>query len=112
MTSGANWNPRRLAVAVIAVGLLVAVVAGASRFFVEHAKSTEPSHAARIDSSRFVPTGAEWASLAIEPVIEQVFRAEHITEGKIAVNEDSSTPVFSPYAGRVAKLMVKPSDRV
>src|SRR6202012_1396891 len=34
------------------------------------------------------------------------------TEGKIAVNEDSSTPVFSPYAGRVAKLLVKPSQMV
>jgi cobalt-zinc-cadmium efflux system membrane fusion protein len=41
-----------------------------------------------------------------------VFRAEHVTEGKIAVNEDSSTPIFSPYAGRVVKLLVKPSDVV
>ena len=58
------------------------------------------------------PTDAEWASLAIEPATEQVFRAEHVTEGKIAVNEDSSTPIFSPYAGRVVKLLVKPSDVV
>jgi hypothetical protein len=27
-----------------------------------------------------------------------------VTEGKIAVDEDRSTPVFSPYAGRVTKL--------
>jgi cobalt-zinc-cadmium efflux system membrane fusion protein len=45
-------------------------------------------------------------------VSERTFRAEHITEGKIAVNEDSSTPIFSPYAGRVTKLLVKPSDVV
>jgi cobalt-zinc-cadmium efflux system membrane fusion protein len=45
-------------------------------------------------------------------VSERIFRAEHITEGKIAVNEDSSTPIFSPYAGRVTKLLVKPSDVV
>jgi len=45
-------------------------------------------------------------------VSERIFRAEHITEGKIAVNEDSSTPIFSPYAGRVTKLLVKPSDTV
>jgi len=112
MTSGGNWTLRRLLIALAAVALLVAVVVGASRMLVEHAKSSEPSQSAKRDPSRFLPTASEWASLAVEPVIEQVFRAEHITEGKIAVNEDSSTPVFSPYAGRVAKLLVKPSDTV
>ena len=112
MTSGANWTLRRLTVALIAAALVVAVVVGVGRIFVEHAKSSEPPRAAKSDPSRFMPTDAEWASLAFEPASEQVFRAEHITEGKIAVNEDSSTPVFSPYAGRVVKLLVKPSDMV
>jgi cobalt-zinc-cadmium efflux system membrane fusion protein len=84
---------------------------GANRLFVPHAKS-ETSGANRKDPSRFVPSAAEWASLSVEPVSEQVFRTEHLTEGKIAVNEDSSTPIFSPYAGRVTKLLVKPSDVV
>jgi cobalt-zinc-cadmium efflux system membrane fusion protein len=35
-----------------------------------------------------------------------------VTEGKIAVDEDRSTPIFSPYAGRVTKLFVKPGDIV
>jgi biotin carboxyl carrier protein len=35
-----------------------------------------------------------------------------VTEGKIAVDEDRSTPIFSPYAGRVTKLFVKPGDVV
>jgi len=61
---------------------------------------------------RYTPTPAEWASLAIEPVREQVFRAETVTEGKVAVDEDRSTPVFSPYAGRVMKLLVRPGDNV
>ena len=59
-----------------------------------------------------MPSAAEWASLTVEPVTEHVFRAEHATEGKIAVNEDSSTPIFSPFAGRVTKLLVKPSEKV
>ncbi|PNA19551.1 efflux RND transporter periplasmic adaptor subunit, partial [Pseudomonas sp. FW215-R4] len=54
----------------------------------------------------------ELATLSIEPVSERVFRSEHLTEGKIAVDEDSSTPIFSPYAGRVVKLLAKPSDVV
>ena len=112
MIFGANWNLRRVVVALIAVALVVAGVVGAGRIFVERAKSSEPSRAAKSDPSRFMPSDAEWASLAFEPAKEQEFRAEHITEGKIAVNEDSSTPVFSPYAGRVMKLLVKPSDTV
>ena len=63
-------------------------------------------------SQRYTPTPAEWASLTTEPVIERAFRAEHVTEGKIAVDEDRSTPVFSPYAGRVTKLLAKPGDTV
>jgi cobalt-zinc-cadmium efflux system membrane fusion protein len=41
-----------------------------------------------------------------------VFRTEHLTEGKIAVDEDRSTLVFSPYSGRVTKLLAKPGDTV
>jgi membrane fusion protein, heavy metal efflux system len=61
---------------------------------------------------RYTPTPAEWASLTIQPVTERGFRAEHVTEGKIAIDEDRSTPVFSPYAGRVTKLLVRPGDAV
>jgi cobalt-zinc-cadmium efflux system membrane fusion protein len=60
----------------------------------------------------FYPTAAQWATLTVEPVQQRVFRAEHVTEGKIAVDEDRSTPIFSPYAGRVLKLFVKPGDTV
>jgi cobalt-zinc-cadmium efflux system membrane fusion protein len=112
MTFGANWTGRRLVIALVAIGLVVGAVTIASRTFVQRAKSSETSRAAKGDSTRFTPSAAEWASLAFEPAAEQVFRAEHVTEGKIAVNEDSSTPIFSPYAGRVVKLLVKPSDVV
>jgi cobalt-zinc-cadmium efflux system membrane fusion protein len=112
MTFGANWTGRRLVIALVAIGVVVGAVTIASRTFVQRAKSSETSRAAKGDSTRFAPSAAEWASLAFEPAAEQVFRAEHVTEGKIAVNEDSSTPIFSPYAGRVVKLLVKPSDVV
>jgi membrane fusion protein, heavy metal efflux system len=60
----------------------------------------------------FHPTSAQWATLTVEPAQQRVFRSEHVTEGKIAVDEDRSTPIFSPYAGRVTKLFVKPGDTV
>src|ERR1700692_4213340 len=71
---------------------------------------SEVSSQSRKGLQRYTPTPAEWASLTIEPVTGRTFRAETVTEGKIAVDEDKSTPVFSPYAGRVMKLMVRPGD--
>src|SRR5450432_2852243 len=108
----ANWNLRRLAIVVTTTALVGGGVAGGVRMFVPHAKSTETTHPTKVALPRYVPSAAEWASLTVEPVSEREFRAERITEGKIAVNEESSTPIFSPYAGRVTKLMVKPSDVV
>jgi cobalt-zinc-cadmium efflux system membrane fusion protein len=58
------------------------------------------------------PTPKQWASLGTSPVAEVVFRTEHMTEGKIAVDEDRATLVFSPYSGRVIKLLAKPGDAV
>jgi membrane fusion protein, heavy metal efflux system len=112
MTTIANWNLRRLAIVLTTMALVGLGVLGATRILVQHAKSTETARPAKAGLPRYVPTAAEWASLSVEPVSERVFRAEHVTEGKIAVNEESATPIFSPYAGRVTKLLVKPSDMV
>ena len=73
---------------------------------------SEISSQSRKGLQRYTPTPAEWASLTIQPVTERAFRAEHVTEGKIAIDEDRSTPVFSPYAGRVTRLLVRPGDAV
>ena len=108
----ANWSWRRLAIALVVIALVGAGIIGADRIFAQRAKPQETAAAIKRDSSHFVPSAEEWATLSIEPVSEQVFRTEHVTEGKIAINEDSSTPIFSPYAGRVTKLLVKPSDVV
>ena len=93
------------------------VLAGAAWFAFTHIGLETPGHSevssqSRKGLQRYIPTAAEWASLTIEPVAEQTFRAEIVTEGKIAVDEDRSTPVFSPYAGRVTKLLVRPGDSV
>jgi membrane fusion protein, heavy metal efflux system len=112
MSTIANWNLRRLAIAFTVPALVGLGGFGVSRMLLQHAKSFEASSQSKAVLPRYVPTAAEWASLSVEPVSERVFRAEHATEGKIAVNEESSTPIFSPYAGRVTKLLVKPSDTV
>jgi membrane fusion protein, heavy metal efflux system len=112
MITGASRKLRWLAIALAMTAVVGLGGYGISRMLVPHAKSSEVSSQSKAVLPRYVPTAAEWASLSVEPVSERVFRAEHATEGKIAVNEDSSTPIFSPYAGRVTKLLVKPSDMV
>jgi len=103
---------RKLIVA--AALLMLAGVAVYGFIVVGGAKSghSEVSSQSRKGFQRYTPTPAEWASLTIQPVAERAFRAEHVTEGKIAIDEDRSTPVFSPYAGRVTKLLVRPGDAV
>jgi membrane fusion protein, heavy metal efflux system len=101
----------------LAVGAALLVVAGLALFGYLHfggapKGNSELSSQSRKGSTRYTPTPAEWASLTTEPVTERTFRAEHVTEGKIAVDEDRSTPVFSPYAGRVTKLLARPGDSV
>ena len=66
----------------------------------------------RREGALYYPTSKQWASLTTTPVTEVVFRTEHLTEGKIAVDEDRATLVFSPYSGRVIKLLAKPGDTV
>ncbi len=75
-------------------------------------KHSDVSSQSRKNPQRYTPSATEWASLTIEPVTVKSFRSESVTEGKIAVDEDKSTPIFSPYAGRVTKLLAKPGDQV
>ncbi|MFY9952793.1 efflux RND transporter periplasmic adaptor subunit [Bradyrhizobium sp.] len=94
--------------------LLVAAAAvyGLSQIGGARNENSEVSSQSRKGVQNFTPTPSEWATLTIEPVAEKTFRAEHVTEGKVAVDEDRSTPVFSPYAGRVTKLLARPGDNV
>lgn len=112
-------NTKRLQVltkprVITSVVLLALAGAGAYGFLFAGAKGkhSEVSSQSRRNAQNFTPTPSEWATLTIEPVNAKSFRAEYVTEGKVAVDEDRSTPVFSPYAGRVTKLLAKPGESV
>jgi membrane fusion protein, heavy metal efflux system len=100
-----------------AVGVALLLLVGAAVYGLVHISGPKHGHSeissqSRKGLTRYSPTPAEWASLSIQPVVEKAFRAEHVTEGKIAIDEDRSTPVFSPYAGRVTRLLARPGDSV
>ena len=101
----------------LAVGAALLMLAPAAGYAFIHMTAAKQGHSevssqSRKGLQRYVPTPAEWASLTIQPVTERAFRAEYVTEGKIAIDEDRSTPVFSPYTGRLTRLLVRPGDSV
>ena len=107
-----RFTRQQRAVAAALLVLVAAAVYGLSQIGGARNENSEVSSQSRKGVQNFTPTPSEWATLTIEPVAEKTFRAEHVTEGKVAVDEDRSTPVFSPYAGRVTKLLARPGDNV
>jgi len=100
----------------IAAGMFALAAAAALIWFVliksDGKQGAPAARAAPAARTAFTPTPAQWATFTLAPVGERVFRPGQVTEGKIAVDEDRSTPIFSPYAGRVTRLFAKPGDTV
>jgi len=68
--------------------------------------------AAPVPAGAFRPTPQQWAAFKLVPVVLHTFRSEQVTDGKIAIDDDRTTPVFSPYSGRVVRLFARPGDFV
>src|SRR5258705_5571302 len=103
---------RQLAVAAALLALAGAALYGLGHNSGATQQNSEVSSQSRKGLQRYTPSPAEWASLTIQPVTKRAFRAEHVTEGKIAVDEARSTRVLAPYADRVTKLLAGPGDSV
>jgi cobalt-zinc-cadmium efflux system membrane fusion protein len=74
--------------------------------------ATEQAAAPAQPATTFKPTPQQLASLTLQPVVEANFRAERSADGKIALDDDLSTPVYPPYTGRVLQVFVKAGDHV
>lgn len=60
----------------------------------------------------FVPSPAQLATFTLKTVDDRTFQVEHATEGKISVDEDRATPIFTQYSGRVIRLVARQGDLV
>nr|WP_294509040.1 efflux RND transporter periplasmic adaptor subunit [uncultured Rhodopila sp.] len=72
----------------------------------------EEQPAASESGTSFKPTARQWAGFAIAPVAERTFQAVQETDGKIAFDDDLTTPVYSPFTGRVTALFARMGDSV
>ncbi len=111
--SGKGWPPRRqsyvlvvaCAVVFAAILLLWLVGRGLGRGSSGDVNSPAPP-------GTFRPTAQQLKTLTIEPVALRPFVSEERTEGKIAVNGDRTTPVYSPYSGRITRVIANLGDEV
>ena len=108
--------PARALPTVVQAGIvLVLCVVVAAGVFVGYARSAHEAATPKPAPQRgkaFIPSDAQLATFTIQPAAQHLFQVEHTTEGKIGVDEDRATPVFSPYSGRVIRLVAKQGDVV
>ena len=101
--------PRALQVVVIAAG---AALLAAYLLLGSLTKTEAPPAPQASSSDSFKPTDQQWAGFKTAQAKEAAFSASQVTDGKIALDDDLSTQVFSPFTGRVTKLFVKAGDVV
>jgi cobalt-zinc-cadmium efflux system membrane fusion protein len=95
------------------VVVVAAIIAGVWLFDSGPGNAVARPEKAPVDADgAFRPTDTQWASLKLAAVRQVSFRDERATDGKIAINEDTTTPVFSPFSGRVSKLIARPGEHV
>jgi cobalt-zinc-cadmium efflux system membrane fusion protein len=107
--AGTLSSRKRIGIGALAVAV---VLAGGYRLWAPDRAAPKATPAVAHTEGEFRPTDAQWAGLDIKPVNVVDFHAEQVTEGKIAINEDRATPVFSPFTGRVSRLIASPGDRI
>ncbi len=97
---------------IVLIVVLVAAAAlligwGALRATAGEPQPTPPGAANEVRLS-----SAQLATLEINTVATRTFRTEELTEGQIALNGDTTTQVFSPYSGRVVRVLASPGEYV
>jgi membrane fusion protein, heavy metal efflux system len=108
-----GWSEQRQwrTAALAAAGLAVAVAAvwfGGKALRPHEPRSTE----APLPPGTFRASASQLKTFTIEAVQPHAFVSEELTEGKIGVNGDRTTPVVSPYSGRVTRVIGRLGDTV
>jgi cobalt-zinc-cadmium efflux system membrane fusion protein len=108
-----GWSRRRqLLVLGVAAGAVFALMA--VTWLIEHGfgRTNAPSGPASSSAGTFHPTAQQLKTFTVEAVALRPFVSEERADGKIAVNADRTTPVYSPYSGRITKVIASLGDLV
>ena len=71
-----------------------------------------PDPATPAADNSFTPTAQQWAGLKVRRVAQLDFAPMVRAEGRIALDDDLNTPVFSPYSGHVTRVLAHAGDAV
>lgn len=101
-----QWLTAGLAAAIVVVIVLVTALT------VRATGPGDASTAAPSPPGTFRASPQQLKTLTVETVQTHFFVSETLADGKIAVNGDHTTPVFSPYSGRVTRVIASLGDAV
>lgn len=104
--------PHRTQVGILVAGGVIAAFLLFGVPMIAHMFQPKPVSAPATAPGTFVATDQQWATLRFATVSLAGFRPQTETEGKIATDDDRTTQVFSPFSGRVTRVMAKAGDRV
>ncbi len=105
-----NTSPKTRTVLIAGIVLLITFGALVIQYMGN--QSVAKVKPAAVAPGSFLPTKGQLEALKIMSVSAMNFRGQQITDGMIATNDDTATPVFSPYSGHVTKLFAKLGDVV
>src|SRR6201996_3019192 len=91
-------------VGLIALGAAVILLLGWGASRLSAAQPEQPLQTATAPDSLHL-TPSQLSSLTVNTVSRLGFRTEEIADGRIALNSDTATQVFSPYSGRVIRVI-------
>ena len=106
--------PRERQLFAVGIGIAVVLVVVFGFWAAESllGKRASPAAAPTLPAGTFRASAAQMKTLTVESVGLHGFVSEELTEGKIAANADRSTPVFSPYSGRITRVIAGLGDTV
>ncbi|NVO17380.1 MAG: efflux RND transporter periplasmic adaptor subunit [Rhodoplanes sp.] len=96
-----------------AVTVATIALAGALTLAGRSGANTEPAATPgkpAADPRSFLVSDRQWDDLRVETVESRNFVSRLTTEGRIAIDENRATPIFSPYAGRITRLHAQPGE--
>jgi membrane fusion protein, heavy metal efflux system len=102
---------RQITIVVIAAGAAAALLFGLPLVAKLFAPPPPPPEAQPAPGT-FRPTAQQLATLKMVTVGATGFTPGLVTEGKVATNDDHTTQVFSPYSGRVTRVMAEAGETV
>ena len=108
-----RWPPgRQCKAAAIASAMVLALILAvwlAGQAFGPH---QGPAREPPAPAGTFRVTPQQFKTFTVESVGVHGFVSEELTEGKIAVDGDRTTPLYSPYSGRITRVIAGLGDTV